>query len=197
GRPHRDREVGAAEVARQVHAHHPEPLEALDVAQEGGRVDDPAVLEADALLVDLPRAGGDLLGGVAPHLAEHVPVELARLLQAARAVLETEALLPEGHEALPGHPALEVELEVVVVGEEVHLPPRAAAPGGISTACDPRGRARPGSERGRSAARGAPPAARAPPPRSGPPDGRGSGRARPGTAGTPARRWRPRRRRGA
>src|SRR5258708_45511 len=95
----------------------------------GGWMDDLAGAEADALLVDLARVGRDLTRRVLADLAQRLVVDLARLAQGARAVLEPEALFPERHEALPGHALSEVELEVVVVGEEVQVSRTSCPPG--------------------------------------------------------------------
>ena len=116
----RHREVRAAQVPWQAHAHHAQSLEAVDVREQRRRVDDLALLEGHALGVDLPRARRDLARGVLPRHAQALAVDFARLSYAAGAVLEAEALLPQGDDVLPGNAMLEVELEVVVVGEEVH-----------------------------------------------------------------------------
>src|SRR5207249_11920736 len=95
------------------------PAQAFDVGEQRRRLDHLAVTHRHALLVDLPRPRGDLAGRELPHLGEARVVELPRLVEAARPVLEAEALLPRGHEALPPDPVADVVPQVGAVGVEV------------------------------------------------------------------------------
>src|SRR5207245_3407690 len=109
-RAHAVGEVRATHLSREVHREHAHPAQAGDVGEKSRRLDDLAVAHRDALLVDLPRVGGDLAGGELPHLGEASVVQLARLVQAARAVVEAEALLPRRPETLPPAPWATLEL---------------------------------------------------------------------------------------
>ena len=99
------REVGAAEVAREVHPHDAQLLQPWMLREEGGRLDDLAVHEARRpARVDLARVGAISRAAYCRHHAQRLVVQSSRA-RPARGPSRSGSPLPRAGRSGPSHPS--------------------------------------------------------------------------------------------